>query len=104
MSASVLNSRAVMIVAGVLAAGAVLYFFGRQVTRAASSAVKAVSNVNQGTPYEGTGVLGTLGHATDAASGGLLSQFGGWLGRKVFDLTHEEYDPNAPAVGSTFKD
>ena len=46
---------------------------------------------SDGTPqtaYQGVPVLGTLGAAANAASGGYLSDFGGWLGRKTYDLTH----------------
>lgn len=38
--------------------------------------------------YQGAGVLGTLGAATDQLSGGLLSRFGEWLGDTTYDLTH----------------
>lgn len=38
--------------------------------------------------YEGAGILGTLGAATDHLSGGTLSRFGEWLGEKTYDLTH----------------
>lgn len=41
-----------------------------------------------GTPYEGAGVLGSLGADTDALFGGGLSTFGGWLGNKIYDVTH----------------
>lgn len=63
--------------------------------KAASDAVKAVGSINEGTPYEGGGVVGTIGHATDAVSGGVLSNFGSWLGTEVFyPLFNDEYNPN----------
>lgn len=40
------------------------------------------------TAYEGVPVLGTLGAATNALSGGYLADFGGWIGRKTYDLVH----------------
>lgn len=53
------------------------------------------------TAYQGAGVVGTLGAATNAASGGYLASFGQWVGGKIFDLTHPADDP-AP-VGSVVK-
>lgn len=38
--------------------------------------------------YEGAGVFGTLGAATDAAFGGVLSQAGEVLGGFVYNVTH----------------
>lgn len=38
--------------------------------------------------YQGKGVLGTLGAATDRAFGGLLSQAGETLGGWAYDITH----------------
>ena len=43
-------------------------------------AATAVSDINVDTPFEGTGVVGTLGNVTDAASGRQLSRFGSFLG------------------------
>lgn len=86
-AAALLNSRAVVIVAGVAVGALVVYLIGRKVA-------SAVTNINRGTPYQGGGVIGTLGNVTNQASGGLLADFGGWLGGKIFDLTHSEYDPN----------
>lgn len=43
--------------------------------------------INEGTPFEGAGVLGTLGNVTDAASGGLLSAAGSRIGLFFSDLT-----------------
>lgn len=40
------------------------------------------------TAYEGAGVVGTLGAAANAASGGYLASFGQWLGNAAYDLTH----------------
>jgi hypothetical protein len=88
---ALLNSRAVMIAAGVAVGAVALYLVGRKVAGGVGS---AIANVNRGTPYEGTGPVGTVGHAADVVSGGLLSSFGGWLGRTIFDLTNRPYDPN----------
>jgi len=92
------NAKDYAVLLGAAAGVAILlYMFGKKQVKDAAA---AVANVNQGTPYEGTGVVGTVGHATDAASGGLLSGLGGWLGRSIYDLTHDEYDPNAPVTTS----
>lgn len=39
------------------------------------------------TAYEGAGVLGTVGAATNSASGGVLASVGEWIGGKVADWT-----------------
>jgi hypothetical protein len=95
--AGVLNTRAVTIGVGVLVGAAVIYFAGR---RFLQGAIDAPDNYNRDTAYDsdasgpaGTAIR-TLGHAVDDLSGNVLSQFGGWLGGKVYDWTHEEYDPN----------
>lgn len=36
--------------------------------------------------YEGAGILGTLGAATDTVLGGAPSRVGEWLGGKVYDM------------------
>jgi hypothetical protein len=72
------------------------------VYRSVKGTVTAVANVNKGTPYEGTGVVGTLGNAANTASGGTLASLGSWLGGKFFTLVNGDYDPNAaPADRST---
>lgn len=38
------------------------------------------------TAYEGAGVLGTVGAATNAVSGGVLSSVGEWMGAKAFEI------------------
>jgi hypothetical protein len=48
------------------------------------------------TAYEGAGVLGTLGAATNAVSGGYLATFGQWLGDKAYDLLNPA--PSAPPL------
>lgn len=63
----------------------------------AKAAGQAVLNVNQGTPYAGAGVVGTLGNLTNQASGGVLSSLGEAIGGKLFDWFGPSYDPNAAA-------
>jgi len=40
------------------------------------------------TAYQGKGILGTMGAATNAASGGYLASVGEWIGGKAYDWTH----------------
>lgn len=92
-----------LLVGGAIALLAVLY-----VLRSAPAAIAgAASGKNaltanatnaDGTPqtaYYGAGPAGTLGAATNAASGGWFSTLGDWIGTKVGDLTIR--DPNAEA-------
>lgn len=46
----------------------------------------SIAELNKGTPYEGFGVVGTLGNATNQALGGLPERIGGWIGGKLADL------------------
>lgn len=80
----------------------VLYVGYRAVKGAASAAVNAGAGLVTGnnaitqnatdwggapeTAYQGAGVAGTLGAATNAASGGALASLGNWIGGKVYDL------------------
>lgn len=103
-TASFLNSKAgqyaalgVVAVIGVV----VLYkFLKGELTAAATFAGSLVTGNNaltQGTPYQGAGVAGTLGAATNVASGGALQSVGEWLGGSIFDLTHST-PATAPAT------
>jgi len=66
----------------VLALGAVLVV-GFLLRRQAADAVAAVANINEGTPFEGGGVIGTLGNVTNVASGGILGRIGSGIGEFV---------------------
>lgn len=50
------------------------------------------------TAYQGAGVVGTVGAAANAASGGYLATFGSWLGGKAYDVLN--VDPLAAAASS----
>lgn len=54
------------------------------------------------TAYQGAGVVGTLGAATNAASGGYLASLGQWLGGAIFDLTHPTETGNTGAAPDVF--
>jgi hypothetical protein len=47
-----------------------------------------ITSTARTTAYQGAGVFGTLGAATDAMFGGMLSQAGETIGGWVYDLTH----------------
>jgi len=61
----------------------------------AKQAAAAIADVNKGTPYEGAGVVGTLGNVVNQASGGTLADVGESIGGWLYDWLHP-YDPNAP--------
>lgn len=76
----------------------VVYFASRAVLKSAAAAAGGVVSGNNAitrdTVYEGKGIVATPAAVANAATGGLLESFGSWLGLKVYDLTHSEYDPN----------
>lgn len=84
-------------VGGLALVGVAVYlFFKREVQQGASAAADFAGGVlsgnnalTQGTVYEDRGVLGTLGSAANEVSGGVLENFGSWLGGKIFDLTND---------------
>jgi hypothetical protein len=88
-------------IAGAVVVG-VLYLIARQAIKdtaivAAETAAGVVTGNNvltRGTPYAGAGVLGTMGAAANAASGGVLQSWGESLGGWFYDVTHRNYDPS----------
>lgn len=55
--------------------------------RAAGGAtVDAIAGVNEGTPFEGAGVVGTLGNAANTVSGGVLADIGSSIGLFFSDI------------------
>lgn len=77
------------------AAGAAATTVGKYTVDAASDFATGNTVVAKGTPYEGKGIIGSLGATTDTLFGGGLSQFGGWLGGTVYDLFHPDDDAGA---------
>jgi hypothetical protein len=79
---------------GVAVIAAAAYFIVRQTVGAAldgaGGLISGNNPITEGTPYEGGGVVGTVGAATDKASGGLLSTIGGWIGGKIADATEDK--------------
>jgi hypothetical protein len=70
----------------------VVYYLGRKTIADAAAGLGGIVSgdnaLTEGTDYQGAGVAGTLGAATNAASGGLLAEAGSWIGGKVFDIFH----------------
>lgn len=77
-----MNDNLKLILFGAGAIVAVGFLFRRQV----GEAVDAVANINEGTPFEGTGVVGTLGNVTNQASGGVLAEIGSSIGLFFSDI------------------
>lgn len=69
------------------AAAGVVYIVAVLITReTVKSAADTVASVNEGTPFEGFGPIGTLGNATDKVLFGLPSRLGSFIGNKIADL------------------
>ncbi len=98
------------IAVAVLGGGLILYLGYKAITKTAGAAAAAAGGIvsgnnaitaNQTTwsgqstnAYQGKGVLGTLGAATNSASGGALASIGDWIGGKLYGLF------NPPPAGS----
>jgi len=61
----------------------------------------ANAGLNSGTPYAGTGPVGSLGDATNVVLGGAPQSVGEMLGGWLADTFGPQYDPNAPATPLT---
>jgi hypothetical protein len=90
---------ALLIGVGVVAFIGLTLFLKKQ----AAAAANAIANVNAGTPYEGSGVVGTLGNAVNQASGGTLQTLGESIGGWVYELFNP-YDPNAATDATNYAD
>lgn len=64
---------------------------------AASDVIGGNTSWNEGTVYEGAGVAGTLGGAANKAIP-ILDDFGSWLGGKIYELRHPEWNRTAPTA------
>ena len=81
----------------ILAGGVVVWLLWDKLTGTVKAAGETVGGaisgnnaITAGTVYQGGGVAGTLGAATNAASGGLFEKWGTWIGGTVYDLTHPD--------------
>jgi hypothetical protein len=79
------------IAAGVVALAVV--YLGRRAGAVAGGIVSGNNALTEGTTYAGAGVVGTLGAATNAASGGVLQSAGEAIGGWFYDLTHPRVNP-----------
>lgn len=81
-----------MLAAGVVLVIGVVYYLGRKTVKDVASAAGGVLSgdnaLTEGTPYQGAGVLGTLGAAANEASGGFLESTGHRIGGWVYDVLH----------------
>lgn len=68
---------------------------GGAVTGTVKGLNNAITAVNQGTPYQGYGVIGTLGNVTNEVLGGVPEKIGSFIGGLIFDLK-ETFDPANP--------
>lgn len=73
---------------------AVVYLLGRRVigdvASAAGGIVSGDNVITRGTPYQGAGIAGTLGAATNAASGGILERTGSAIGGWLYDVFNDD--------------
>lgn len=72
------------------------------ISAAAAWAISRFTNFNKGTPYEGTGAVGTLGNVADKLSGGALSSVGSKIGTTLYDWTHDDGDAKMFTYSFTF--
>lgn len=83
---------AVLGVLGLAAAYLIWKTIGKEAAGAVfgSSTLQRSSNADgsEQTAYDGHGLIGTLGAGVNNATGGYLSEFGEWIGGKVYDVTH----------------
>lgn len=90
----------------------VVYYIGKKIVTAGAQAAGAAASatggalsgnnsLTQGTPYEGAGILGTLGAATNTILGGAPEKIGNWIGGA---LPGNNYDPNAPTPSGVNRD
>lgn len=88
----------IMLAGGALLIVAGFYFIGRKAisdtTEAVAGTIGGVVSGNnkltEETPYEGAGVLGTVGAATNTLLGGVPRKAGEALGGWIYNLTHSD--------------
>ena len=105
------NRYAILVVVGAV----VVYYAYKTVTGAASTVINglnnaggavvdSLANINANTDYQDTGVVGTLGHLVDTASGGTLSRVGEWIGGALADEFQQAGSPVAGSIPSSNQD
>lgn len=101
------NRYAILIV--VAAAAAYFIYQGfksavNTVQTAGGHVIDSLADINANTDYQDTGVVGTLGHLTDIASGGTLSRLGEWIGGALADTFQQPGSPIAGSIPSSNQD
>lgn len=93
---NILNTKAAAYGAVVLVGGLILYFVAKKIAGAAGDAAAAVGQAvdptsDKNLAYRGVNAVGGALTGDDSFS------LGGWF----YDLTHDEYDPNAKPTAAT---
>lgn len=65
---------------------------------------KSFGKFNEGTPYEGTGAVGTLGNIANQVLGGAPADIGSAIGTTLYDWTHDDSNANSVDLIFTFQD
>jgi hypothetical protein len=90
---NILNTKAGGYAAMVLVGGVLIYFVAKKFSGAVGDAARAVGEAvnptsDKNLAYRGVNAVG------EALTGDTDFNLGGW----IYDLTHKDYDPNAPFV------
>lgn len=102
-TATLVSDKQLLIIGGVAVVGTVLLIwgvsrFGGAVVDTAGGILSGNNSLTDGTAYEGAGVVGTVGAATNTISGGFLGELGSDLSLALFDLFGPSYDPNGDTL------
>ena len=98
------STEAMVEVGAVIVVAVLAVYLVKQAANAAGAAVQGAGGLLTGnngitaaatnaagdpvTAYQGAGIFGTMGAATNAVSGGTLASLGQWIGSSLYDLTH----------------
>jgi hypothetical protein len=82
-----------------LVAAVVVYVLAKRTLKAAGGVLSGNNALTAGTPYQGTGLAGTLGAGANVVSGGALQSLGEWLGGKAADL-HDYFTGSDPTAST----
>ena len=93
------STQLAIIVGGAAVVAFVIYRAVPKVAQAVGGIVSGDNTLTRGarnaagqpvSAYQGAGIVGTVGAATNAASGGYLATFGEWLGGKTYDMFNSD--------------
>lgn len=99
------DTKGVVILIGLAVAGYLVYRLVKVAPKLPTPGNSTNADGTAQTAYQNTGPVGYVAAATNAASGGYLSQFGDWLGGAAYDLTNTDpmaqlTSANAATTGS----